>query len=217
MQQNNVKKQQSKSNQKPTNPNPLEALKDVGMQTAADMRAEIAQFPDTFMDQLLGNQNASPVPHRSGELSAGDAMEMNDVLSGRSEEMTVTREQITFERRLLQEEKAETNKKTNELKMQLSAVQRELIGIAQSTQELAQETQIATMQVAVDPGVYHVIFFEKLLDFIKSFRKKINQSHHWLASANKRAGKKGSWTANYKQHGAKYLLSGEHYVARSAG
>jgi hypothetical protein len=202
--------------QSSVSPNPLEALKDIGMQTAADMRAEIAQFPDMFMDQLLGTQT-SQAPHRSGELSAGDSMEMNDVLSGRSEEMTVMREQISFERRLLQEEKAETNKKTNELKMQLSQVQRELIGIAQSTQELAQETQIATMQVTIDPGVYHVIFFEKLLEFIKSFRKKINQSSQWLSSANKRAGKKGSWTANYKQHGAKYLLSGEHYVARSAG
>jgi hypothetical protein len=62
-----------------------------------------------------------------------------------------------------------------------------------------------------------VIFFEKLLEFVKSFRKKINQSNVWLSSANKRAGKKGSWKSNYQQHGAKYLLSGEHYVARSAG
>src|SRR5260221_2008843 len=122
MQQTNGKKPQQKSTQKPVSPNPLEALKDVGLQTAVDMRAEIAQFPDAFMDQLLGTQTPQ-APNRSGELSAGDSMEMNDVLSGRGEEMTVMREQISFERRLLQEEKAETNKKTNELKMQLSQVQ----------------------------------------------------------------------------------------------
>jgi len=217
MQQSNAKKPQQKGPQKSVSPNPLEALKDVGLQTALDMRAEIAQFPDTFMDQILGTQSAPQAPHRSGELMAGDAVEMNDVFAGRSEEMGVMREQITFERRLLQEEKAETNKKTNELKMQLSQIQRELVGIAQSTQELAQETEIAAMSVTVDPGVYHVIFFEKLLEFVKSFRKKINQSNVWLSSANRRAGKKGGWLSNYKQHGAKYLLSGEHYVARSAG
>ncbi len=212
-QQNNKKTQNSKFPK--AIPNPMEAMKDIGAATAQQMRQEIAQIPQDMFNQLLGFDTPS-VPPRSGELLPGESMEMSEVMSVQYEENNAVRQQINYERMLLSEEKAESQKKTNELKMQLSQVQRELIQIAQSTESLAQETEIAAMSVAVDPGVYHVIFFEKLLEFVKSFRKKINQANVWLSSANKRAQKKG-WAANYKQHGAKYLLSGEHYVARSAG
>lgn len=211
-QQNNKKSQK----QYPKIPNPIEAMKDIGTATAQQMRQEIAQIPEDMINELLGFGKQPQQQPRSGELVPGEAMEMSEVMSINYEENNTMRQQITYERMLLSEEKAESKKKTNELKMQLSQVQRELIQIAQSTESLAKETEIATMSVAVDPGVYHVIFFEKLLEFVKSFRKKINQANVWLSSANKRAQKKG-WAANYKQHGAKYLLSGEHYVARSAG
>jgi hypothetical protein len=72
------------------------------------------------------------------------------------------------------------------------------------------------MQAPIEPGVYHLIFFEKLLEFIKSFRKNIGQAKVWLQSSNKRAQKKNYW-ASYKKHGGKFLLAADHYVSRSAG
>ncbi len=216
MQSNQNKKGQAKQYPKTINPNPLEALKDIGANTAKQMREEIAQFPQDFIDSLLGGTPTSQ--NHSGEIVPGEAMEMNEVISGKYEEQVVVKQQIAFERRLLDEEKSQTEKKTNELKIQLKMIQEELVAIAQNTQTLAKETEIAAYQQTVNPGVYHVIFFEKLLEFIKSFRKKINEANVWLASANKRAGKKAKgWVANYNQHGAKYLLSGEHYNQRSAG
>jgi hypothetical protein len=210
----NNKKNQSKQTQQIISPNPLEALKDIGTATANQMKQEVMDFPQNFIDGILGN---APQQSRSGELVLGDTMEMTEVFSGEHQEEVVIHQQIAFERRLLQEEKNETSKKSNELKIQLKMIQEELISIAQNTQQLAEETEVAAMQQTVAPGVYHIIFFEKLLEFIKSFRKRINEANVWLHSVNKRAGKKGSWSANYKKHGAKYLLSGEHYVARSAG
>ena len=86
----------------------------------------------------------------------------------------------------------------------------------ENTQELAEEVQIATMQAPVEPGIYHLVFFERLLEFIKSFRQNIGQAKNWLQSSNKRAQKKNYW-ANYKKHGGKFLLAADHYVSRSAG
>jgi hypothetical protein len=124
--------------------------------------------------------------------------------------------QLVLERKLREEEKVRSERKGNELKLQLQAIIEEVAALAQNTQELAEEVQIATMQAPIEPGVYHLIFFEKLLEFIKSFRKNIGQAKVWLQSSNKRAQKKNYW-ASYKKHGGKFLLAADHYVSRSAG
>ena len=72
------------------------------------------------------------------------------------------------------------------------------------------------MQAPVEPGVYHVIFFEKLLEFVKSFRKKIEDAAVWLHATNSRAEKKNYWS-RYKKHGGKFLLAADHYLTSSAG
>jgi hypothetical protein len=195
-------------------PNPLETLKDLGKATASQMRQEAKQMPNEIIDQLFGPRQQK---NFSGELLPGQAIEFKDVLSGKQEQIEFQRKQISLEKILLQEERIRTEKKTNELKIQLKVLQEELIVLADKTEGLAEETQIAAMQVAVEPGVYHVIFFEKLLEFVGSFRKKIEEASVWLHATNSRASKKNAWGAAFKKHGAKYLLSGEHYVSRSAG
>jgi len=133
------------------------------------------------------------------------------------EEVKKAKKQVSFERRLLEEERVQVEKKTNELRMQLTAIREEILFLAQKTEDLAEETQVAAFQAPVEPGIYHVIFFEKLLEFVKSFRRKIEEASIWLHAVNRRAARKNVWGANYKKSGAKYLLSGEHYLQRSAG
>ena len=196
-------------------PNPLEALKDIGSSTAKQMRDEAGKIPSDFMDQLLGIRPSGK--NFSGEIMPGEPVEFSEVMSGRYEETMKLKKQVAFERRLMQEEEARIEKKGNELRMQLSAIREEILVLAKSTENLAEETQTAAMQAPIEPGIYHVIFFEKLLEFIKSFRKKIEEAGVWLNAVNKRAAKKNKWGTNYKKSGAKYLLSSEHYLQRSAG
>ena len=77
--------------------------------------------------------------------------------------------------------------------------------------------KIATLQATVEPGVYHIIFFEKLLSFIKSFRKKISQANLWIQSANKKAAKRRTFWGQVAKSGTQRLLSSEDYSQRSAG
>ena len=102
-------------------------------------------------------------------------------------------------------EKMLIEKKTQELKIALHALIEEIKALAENTTELSEEIEIVTMQAPVEPGVYHVIFFEKLLEFIKSFRKKIEDASIWLHASNKRAAKMNFW-GKYKKHGGKFLL-----------
>jgi hypothetical protein len=92
----------------------------------------------------------------------------------------------------------------------------EVYELAKTTQGLGEQVEVATMQAPANPGVYHVIFFEKLLEFVKSFRKKIENASLWLHSSNKRAEKKNYWTM-YKKKGSSFLLAPDHYLQRSAG
>jgi hypothetical protein len=206
---------QSKKSKKPlTQANPLETLKDLGTGAAKSLKEDlIEKTPRDFMDQLFG-----PKPQKySGEIFVGESLEIREIMTGEHEEKQRLRVQLTLERSLRLEEQSHINKKTNELKIQLKTIQEEVLILAQNTQGLSKEIQIATMQAPIEPGIYHLVFFEKLLEFIKSFRKKIEEASVWLHSTNTRAAKKNAWGARYKKHGAKYLLSGEHYLSRSAG
>lgn len=210
-----MKSNQGKKGKKPLNQaNPLESLKDIGVGATKSLKEDlIEKAPRDFMDQLFG-----PKPQNySGEIIAGETLEIREVLTGEHKEKQKLRHQLMLERTIRQEEITQVDKKTNELRIQLKAVQEEILVLAEGTKDLADETQIAAMQAPIEPGIYHVIFFEKLLDFVKSFRKKIENASIWLHSTNKRAAKKNVWGAKYKKHGAKYLLSGEHYLTRSAG
>ena len=210
MNDNKNKKQKGLLNQA----NPLESLKDLGRGTVKSLKDDLlSQTSKDFIDQILGPGSRN----FSGEIIAGESLEVSEVLSGEHEKNLKLRHQLHLERILRLEEEEGREKKTNQLKIQLKSIQEEVLELTQSTQDLAEETQIAAMQAPVEPGVYHILFFEKLLEFIKSFRKKIEEASVWLHATNQRAAKKNAWGANYKKHGAKYLLSGEHYLSRSAG
>ncbi len=206
---------QNKKSKKPlTQANPLESLKDLGTGAAKSLKEDlIEKTPRDFMDQLFG-----PKPQKySGEILVGESLEIREIMTGEHEEKQRLRAQLTLERSIRLEGQSHMDKKTNELKIQLKAIQEEVLILAQNTEGLAEETQIATMQAPIEPGLYHLVFFEKLLEFIKSFRKRIEEASVWLHSTNTRAAKKNVWGARYRKHGAKYLLSGEHYLSRSAG
>lgn len=192
----------------------LESLKDVGGNTGKTIKKDLVQgVSEEFINQLLGRK---PEKKYSGDITPGESVEFEDVFSGKREETLKLQKQLTLERKLRQEEKTRTEKKGNELKLQLKAIVEEVAMLAQNTQELAEEVKVATMQVPIEPGVYHLVYFEKLLEFIRSFRKNIGQAKNWLHSSNKRAQKKNYW-ASYKKHGGKFLLAPDHYVSRSAG
>ena len=194
--------------------NVVESLKDLGTGTAKSVKEDlVSKIPSDVIDQLFGQ--AFP-KNTSGEIVPGESLEFKEVLSGVREEKEKIRNQISIERRLFEEEKIQVQKKTNELRIQLRAITEEVYSLAKTTQELSEEVQVASMQAPIEPGVYHVIFFEKLLEFIKSFRKKIEEGSLWLHTSNKRAQKKNYWT-RYKQYGGKFLLSADHYLTRSAG
>lgn len=204
-----------KNNQKIRNQNVLEALKDIGSGTAQSLKKDLLDGVNKdFAKQLFG---MSFEPRKiSGDIMPGESVEVDKAYSGEHQKAIKEKRQLGFLNRLKDEEVNLVHKKSNELRIQLNALQQELLSLAQSTQNLGVETQVAAMSAPVEPGIYHVNYIEKMIGFIKSFRKQINNSAIWMQESNKRAQKKNYW-AKYKKSGSKFLLSADHYLTRSAG
>lgn len=206
---------QKKKNQNiATRQNVLESLKDLGGSATGQTTDFLKSTSEDFLRELLGLS-----PHkvkRSGELSVGEPVQMNDVLSGREENLQKERKQIHFESTLLSEEAESSRKKNSELTAELQAIMLEIKKVAESTQNLAEVTQASMISAPVEPGIYHLNFFENILEFLQSFRKRIDLAATWLQSANKRAEKKNYWNT-YKKKGSSFLLAPDHYSQRSAG
>jgi len=194
--------------------NVLESLKDIGSSAVKTIKTDILEgAQQDILDQIFG---ARPQKKYSGEISVGESLELDEVFTGKYEDKRKLEAQLILERKLREEEKILVERTGRDLKLRLHAITQEVIALAQSTQDLGDEIEIAAMQAPANPGVYHLVFFEKLLDFIKSFRKKIESAGVWLHASNKRAEKRNFWGV-YKKHGSKFLLSPDHYLQRSAG
>lgn len=197
-------------NNKPGGKSPLEILREIGMETASGFKQE-------FSNQVLGKENARETKNLSGEIMPGESLEMEEVVAGKRETEEYYYKKTIMLKELREKDKVLVEKRTNELRIQIKAIHEELVKVAQATPELSREVDIAAFQAPTEPSTYEMFFLERLFEFIKSFREKIEDSRTWLATANKRARKKNVWGQNLKKHGSKYLLSAEHYLTRSAG
>ncbi|QQG41350.1 MAG: hypothetical protein HYV90_04280 [Candidatus Woesebacteria bacterium] len=197
-----------------TKQNILESLKDLGGGAMSQSGDLLKSTSEDFFRELMGIGSAQV--KRSGEIGPGESLQMSEVLNGKEEENKKLRAQISLERQMSNEEMRLSQDKSNQLKVQLQALTQEVVKVAQSTGNLAEATQVAMIQAPASPGVYHLIFFEKVLEFLQSFRAKIDNAATWLQSSNKRAQKKNYWSM-YKKKGSSFLLSPDHYLQRSAG
>jgi hypothetical protein len=106
--------------------------------------------------------------------------------------------------------------KGKELIMQL---QEQLRSLAKEMKTLDTSVKTAIHSDVVDPGTYHVHFFQQLLNFVVLMRKRVQEANTWIENFNARGKKKGAfWSQVYSQKGGTaYLMSQEHQVARNVG
>lgn len=104
------------------------------------------------------------------------------------------------------------------IKEKIEAVRMELRSLAQAVKKLHAEVTNQIDQAPVDPGIYHLNFFERLKGILKILRQQVEDSRSWLALWTSRNSKKkmGYWGL-YKKQGTKFGLSSERTSATQAG
>jgi len=116
--------------------------------------------------------------------------------------------------RIRTEEKEIFNREKEELREQISGLKLEIKAMADSTQELEAEVKKASLIEPREINTYQTNFLKRLKNFIKNFRKNLDEASQWLETLNRKSDKR--FWGRVKKGGASYLLSGEHSASRAA-
>lgn len=194
------------SSAKPKQPpkNFLEALRDLSAETLNEAKVQISQAVTADLPQAFG----LPV---SGDLKPNESVSL-----GQLEKKTEDRSsQRLFQ--LQEQERSRLLQIESENKKQIQVILSEIKTLAKSTGALSVEVEKAAFLAPANPGLYHKSFFEKIISFLKMLRAKVTDSHHWLATVNRRAAQRSFYWSQVGKSGTKYLLSSERYMVTSTG
>ena len=187
----------------------LEALRNLGANVADSMVDDVAGgIAREAVNQVTGNQ-------KSGDLKPNQSLDFDQMpWQEEARKERLFRQDFTD---LTRQEKLIWARQEQETKMQISAILQELKKLAQSVKNLDKQVEIAAQEVPIDPGIYHINFFEKLRETIVLFRQRIEESANWLSVFNQRAKKRNFYWGQFKKSGTKFLLSQERYMSTQAG
>ena len=185
------------------NNNVFETLNSVSSDIGSQAVSESGRIGSDIFTSLLGGMP------KSGELSPNQAIELGPQQPEQAKEPVVAPRPEIYPKPDITELEAQTRK-------QILAIREELKEIAKSLKSLHQEVQTAIAEEPVNPGIYHVNFYEQLKSFLAVLRQQIEDSRNWLAAFNTRKKKMGYW-GMYKKHGTTFGLSSERSLATSAG
>ncbi len=189
----------------------FEALKDLGESTLSEAKVQIKKVVTDDIPQAIGMAPA-------GTLKQGESLSVADLKKAENKGYTEAKSEFNVQLRQMQEdERRRLLAIENQTRQQITSIQAEIKLLAQSTKELGKEFEIAASQAVVNPGIYHKNFFAHLSSLIKTLRQQVQDSKHWLATTNARAGKRGAYWSGVKKSGTSFMLSSERYMVTSTG
>jgi len=201
-----------KGNQKkriPTNDSFLEALRNLsGGVIDSAIQDVVRGIPQEAANQIREK--------KSGELKAGEELDFKKLTTEEKAEAfptSFTQDFLDIRR----QERIIWKQEEEKVRLQIAAILEELKKLAAATKNLAQEAKVATEQIPISPGEYHLSFFEKLRQTLILIRKRIENSATWLAAFNQRVKRRNFYWAQVRKAGTKFMLSQERYMATQVG
>ncbi len=200
-------KGQSKKKKPVLTDNFIEKLRELGSDVGGSVAQDVIEgIPSTAVDQITDRK-------KSGTLKPNETINFEE-----NQKKEQLRQQLNREFfRIRQEERLVFKQEEQKTRLQIKAIQEELKKLAETTKDLVKEVEVAAKLEPVEPGVYHLNFFEKLKQIIITLRKKIEDSASWLSLFNQRAKKRSYYWTQVRKSGTKFMLSQERYMATQAG
>ena len=107
--------------------------------------------------------------------------------------------------------------KQKEVVKQIESLRETILRIAKSTQNLSSEIEKAAFIAPVNPGRYHVGFFETLKTTLEFVKKTIDEGVNWAQEFSKRQEKGPFFWNQVKKSGTKYMMSSERSAQMAPG
>lgn len=198
--------------------NPIEAVRDFSGAVRETVKQDVARKgSEDFIKQLLGKELS--------QSSHGDLVEGQElVLSGQqeSQENTTVRKAdldpaINYHREIRFSSERGTSRERSELNAKIDQILVELDQLIDSSSELeARFEQMAVETKPVEPGTYHLNFFDWVINLIQTTRQQIEDSGSWLQALSGKKQKQNYWSM-FKKHGTSFGMSSERMVATQTG
>lgn len=175
-------------------------------------------------EQILGKTNyeQNRLQKTSGDLTEGQEL----ILSGSKIHQETNEELdkslniepgINYTEQILQGDRIIMRKDTKQIEGKMEDILVELKRLTDASEELKVEfREVSIEQRMVNPGKYHLNFFEWILSTIRLARMKIEDSGAWLSAFQNKKSKRQYW-AMFKKHGTTFGLSNERVVATQTG
>ncbi len=194
----------------------LEAFKENAFKRPVMEAAAGGNFLEAFKKSALRKD----IVPTSGDLRPGEAIPVSDAISveeSRRREEAARAQEALMARQREEEERARFKAKQEQVMKQIEAIREAILKIAKKTQNVGMEFEKAAFEAPVNPGSYHVTFFEKLKSALEVVKKRLDESASWLHVYNKRKKNMPFFWQQVQKSGTKYMLSAERYMQMAAG
>lgn len=188
--------------------NPIEAVRDIAENITSSAKDDlIGGMADSAFQQIFGGASNSSDLIQNQETVVQNQIESNKI----SETLAYQRQRESIEKNVF------SYAEQAELKQQIDQLLKEIKLLINSTGNLSTEVAaLAVEDMPVNPGKYHINFFEMLIKMIRSLREKVDESQTWLNMFSSKKKQKQYWSM-YKKHGTTFGLSNERVVATQTG
>lgn len=194
------------------------AIQEIGGTTIKQAAAIPGQMMEDALSAIFGS-NSGPQANNANETNQSPfASALENLTTSKTENSPEleTQKALTHQEMQLTEV---FNLRESKDKEMIKQLQEQLRALAREMKTLDNSVKTSISQDVVDPGTYHVHFFQQLLNFVFLLRKRVQEANTWIENFNNRSKKQGAfWNQVYsKKGGTAYFLSQEHQVSRNAG
>lgn len=200
------------------------ALQEIGGTTVKQAASIPGQMVGDAMNAIFGGGTPTESTDQNKAQDSSNpfakAFEQNSLLEKQRQEMETEKQRAVLHKEFQMTEVFNLRQQKDQ--QIIKELQEQLRTLAKEVKTLDGSVKTAIHQDVVNPGTYHVHFFQQLLNFVVLLRKRVQEANTWIENFNSRSKKKGAfWSQVYskggKQGNVAYMMSQEHQVARSVG
>ncbi|HYK08709.1 MAG TPA: DUF5660 family protein, partial [Candidatus Eisenbacteria bacterium] len=155
--------------------------------------------------QILGADKYSSANGNKGDLKPGQELDLKDATK-KKEQKSPNEAPMSYFKEIKEAGKTSMHKESAEIRQQVQSIMYELQRLAGATKAIEQHVAQAVGTGVVNPGKYHVTFFEWMFGVIREARKKVENAGAWLHTVKKKSG-------GFNKKNMSHLMSGERSVS----
>ncbi len=196
----------------------FESIGEIGRSLTSSLKTDVAQgVAKNIHDQIL---NVKTQPQAPLETPDFDFSQWLNLQEENKQQEKIAKENFNkgrrYERQLHRSEQVVFSAHEKQLQQEIAEVRQELQLLIQTIGKVEQQIETAVVQEVVDPGVYHLNFFQKLATWLRMVRKSLQEGELWLEMWHSRSQRSAYWKG-VKKSGSSFMLSGERSLATQTG